>query len=796
MKRFLIISTLTWCLVWGTQASTYYCSANGSGNGNSYSSPCSFSNGISKLQNAGDTLYLLGGQYNLGNTQINKSGSATRNIVISGYPGETAILDFRTTAYGTRGLQIKSTSSYLHIKNLTLRYSGKNNLYNEGSHCTFENLDIYGSADTGCQMKGGGYNLIKNVDSHDNFDYGNTGGSDLTFTNVDYGGNADGFADKQHNGAPNHYVGCRAWNNSDDGWDFFQRVTSSETIIENCICYKNGPAEYDMRNHGRYQTDKTFLDQFKNGKACTDRYGNTITITLEHFTNIGNGNGFKLGGGYTNHRVLVHHCLSVANTVKGFDQNNNDGTMRIFNNTAYRNGNDYGFTTAYGTLSIQNCISYQTRNSNATRAKTTVVNSYNSWNSGFNVSANDFVSIDTTHILDARLANGDYPQTITRLFALTQGSQFVDAGTNVGLPYMGSAPDLGWQERDGIIRPDLTITSGVQEQTLVAGDSIAPVVITWAGCDTKPNSTSVAGVERKVSNNNKTLTFSGIISTPGTYSITTTTNCDSANATLTLTFYVRPANLHRVAYVTTPNSTEDQAILHWLALSDSIIVYETDAADNRVDYSGYDMLVLGSKPSSGAAGFAPLKGYNKPILVLKPFLFKNTVWNWGTAINTQDVEVTVQDKNHVIFSNLPVDSDNKLKLFARCSTNAVTGISDWTATSPLATPASNSHVASIMDIAAGTTLGTGNGATTLQQRMLVIGVSEYSTADLTDTGLQLIENAVYYLLGLPMPVRDNTTGVECIRLQQPAEKIMHNGQIVIIRDGIEYSILGQRINGK
>lgn len=797
MKRLrLTILGLVLTLALCASSATYFCSPNGNGNGNSYATPCSFSTGIGKLSQAGDTLYLLGGQYNLGNTQINKNGSTTKNIVISGYPGETAILDFRSTPYGTRGLQVKSTSSYLHIKNLTLRYSGKNNLYNEGSYCIFENLDIYGSADTGCQMKTGGNNLIKNVDSHDNFDYGNTGGSDLTFTNVDYGGNADGFADKQHSGAPNHYVGCRAWNNSDDGWDFFQRVTNSETIIENCICYKNGPAEYDMRNHGRYQTDKSFFDQFKNGKACTDRYGNTITITLEHFTNIGNGNGFKLGGGYTNHLVLVHHCLSVANTVKGFDQNNNDGTMRIYNNTGYRNGTDFGFTTAYGTLSIQNCISFQSRSTNATRSKTTVVNSHNSWSSGFSVSANDFVSIDTTHILDARQANGDYPQAITCLLALSQTSQFVDAGTNVGLPYMGSAPDLGWQESNGIIRPDLTITLGMQEQTLVAGDSISPVVITWAGCDTKPSSTTVAGIERKVSNNNKTLTFSGVISTPGTYTITTTTNCDSANTSLTLTFHVRPANLRRVAYVTTPSSAEDQAILQWLALSDSVIVCETDAADNRVDYSNYEMLILGSKPSSGTAGFAALKGFNKPMLVLKPFLFKNTVWNWGTAVNTQDLEVSVQDRDHAIFSNLSIDSDNKLKLFNRCTTNAVTGISDWTATTALASPASNSNVASIMDVAAGTTLGAGNSAITLPQRMVVIGVSEYSTADLTDEGLQLIENAIYYLLGLPIPTRNNTTDINEIRIQNPAEKIMRNGQIVIIRDGIEYSILGQRIDSK
>ncbi|MBR4460899.1 MAG: hypothetical protein IKS26_05265, partial [Paludibacteraceae bacterium] len=203
MKRFFTIlcTVATACML---HAATYYCSPSGNGSGNSYNTPCSLTDGINKLTTGGDTLYLLGGQYNVGKTTISgKNGiSSSRYMVISGFPGQTAILDFRSTPYGTRGLQISSNCTYLHIKDLTLRYSGKNNLYNEGSYCLFERLDIYGSSDTGCQMKNGGNNIIKNVDSHDNFDYQhyNSAGK------ADFGGNADGFADKQFTGAGNHYI--------------------------------------------------------------------------------------------------------------------------------------------------------------------------------------------------------------------------------------------------------------------------------------------------------------------------------------------------------------------------------------------------------------------------------------------------------------------------------------------------------------------------------------------------------------------------------------------------------------
>ena len=215
MKKILTLLAAMLLTV-SLSAATYYASPTGNGDG-SFNNPCSFTNGLKKLSQPGDTLYLFSGQYDLLTTDVNNlNGTASKRIVISGYEGinrsgkYAAILDFRQTAYGKRGLQIKNTCTYLHIKNLTLRYSGKNNLINYGSYCLFENLDIYGSADTGCQMKDGGNNIIKNVDSHHNFDYETMSG-----TTANFGGNADGFADKQFTGAGNHYIGCRAWCNSD-----------------------------------------------------------------------------------------------------------------------------------------------------------------------------------------------------------------------------------------------------------------------------------------------------------------------------------------------------------------------------------------------------------------------------------------------------------------------------------------------------------------------------------------------------------------------------------------------------
>lgn len=720
------------------QAATYYCSPNGSGTGNAYNSPCSLSQGLNRLSQPGDTLYLLGGQYNIGKTTVSLNGSASANIVISGYPGETAILDFRTVSYGTRGLCISNSSTYVHVKNLTLRYSGKNNLYNEGSYCTFERLDIYGSADTGCQMKNGGHNLIKNCDSHDNFDYkldksGN-------FTQVDFGGNADGFADKQFTGPGNHYIGCRAWNNSDDGWDFYQRVSDGNaTIIEDCICYRNGPAEYDMRNHPRYQTDQAWFDQFLTPVTVSTRQGNTVSVSVEHYTNCGNANGFKLGGGYTVHNVVVHHCLAVGNNAKGFDQNNDCGTMQLYNNTAYANYQNFGFWDCVSSdnshasvLDLRNCVSLNSLNANGFSTSNTT-NNHNSWNTqGVSCTAADFLSLDTTQILHARQADGSLP--IMTLMHLVEGSDLIDAGAVLTYAYYGAAPDLGCYERtdgDPVIPDDTIITPD-------------------------------PGTEPELP-------------------------------------YECREGAYRIAFVTIPDSPEDYPLIPSLRSDSALCIDILSANEANADYSPYDVIILGPKPSSGCTAYNTLKGLAKPMLVLKPWIFKPSVWNWGTAVNTSNLSIkllpALSDSAFLpLLTAIPRQTEDRIPLFTNCNTNAVTAISDWTNATgmiPLAAPVSHDNQTAMAYFPA----GSGVGTTTFLEPMLMLGISEYSTASLTSEALILLRNAVYFLLGEdPTLPEEPDTALE--NTPVPAvRKLMIDGRITLITpDGRRYNILGQPLD--
>ena len=773
MKRLFLLPALCaifLCSPIALQAAIYYASPSGNGDGSSSEQTGSFSTLAPKLK-AGDTLYLLEGQYDLSVTlKLTAKGTVTQPITICQAPGtapRTPILDFRRQAYGKRGIEIAEGADYWIISGLTLRYSGKNALHNSGSHNVFSNLDVYGNGDTGVQMKAGGDNTIENVDSHDNFDYELDKSGNLTL--VDFGGNADGFADKQYTGGANTYIGCRAWNNSDDGWDFFQRVTSGTepTRLIGCICYQNGPKEYDMRTHGRYETDKAFLSQFASPKTVTDADGKSITVSLEHYTNLGNGNGFKIGGEYTQNNVQLERCLAVANTVKGFDQNNNYGSMTLYNCSAYRNGIDYGFhNNGGGTLIIRNCISHQTKSANVFRTMS-VSSDHNSWNTtNISVSDNDFLTLDLEDILSPRQNDGSLPAIA--FMHLKEGSPLIDAGADVGIAYTGKAPDLGCYEYGSgevVLPATITLTEGMLSQTLRLGSELTATVITWGG---SAEDISVSDLPQGISslkdNDKHTITLSGTPQATGTYTVTVSTTGPTASKSLTLTWIVKEAGAgFQVVYFTLPDDERDRLILQQLSADQKLDVIIADATKTD-PYPEADLIVISPVPASSAAGLAALKAVERPTLLLKPFMLKSSVWNWGDSKNTSDARISISDTTHPVFSGIDLEADNSLSLFSRVTTNGVTCIASWYGSSPrlIASPAS-AESAAIAEAKAGTDM---NG-TILKADFFMIGISEYSTTDLSEAGLRLINNACRYLLGL-LPSTDLTKTEDQIGTMAPA----------------------------
>lgn len=387
---------------------------------------------------AGDTIYVRGGTYEYSAVQqLNTTdGSAGNYINVWAYPGEQPIITrVEGTVTGSSwpvGLIRFSGTDYVYVRGLEITgfiqdldlasiCSGLV-LYNS-DNCIIERINSHHNGH-GIMVYECANPQILYCDTHHNYDPIDPFGSDPY-------GDADGL-EVTDMGQGTHTIirGHRSWNNSDDGidlWDSQMNVT-----IENSWCWNNG-----------YQEDGE--------------------------TEGGDGNGFKLGrlgnavSKPTEHLRTVTNCLSFYNRQTGFNDNLTYCIKHLYNNTSYSNG-DYGyiyFNTGTSAHIVRNNIGYGNPNNGAFYATSTVDHNTfllnGSANSSYTVNNSDFVSTDSTGISGARQSDGSLPNI--NFMRLADGSDLLDAGYDVGIPYYGPAPDIGAFEY-GVIDPPPLIPSG------------------------------------------------------------------------------------------------------------------------------------------------------------------------------------------------------------------------------------------------------------------------------------------------------------------------------------------------
>ncbi|MBQ9357680.1 MAG: right-handed parallel beta-helix repeat-containing protein [Prevotella sp.] len=414
----------------------------------------------------GDRIWMMAGTYVYDKRiDINDTnGEPDKMIELFGYQGQ-AVLDFSGQPYhahsGNPYQGVRLTSSYWHFRNIDITNASDNGLLIERNKPTggsasdiinrtqdghdniIELCNFYRNGDTGLQMKNlAANNMVINCDSYLNCDEGE--------------GDADGFAPKLSVGDNNYFYGCRAWANSDDGWDVFYKKEGGfgdnmTVVLENCISYKNG-----------------FLDL------------NTVAP---------DGNGFKCGSNQGAMNVYMNRCLAVFNKAKGFDQNHNAGDIILNNCTGITNTSvlarssdktySYRIYEAIASgheVRLTNCIAI---NDNSRTDKANVASDGHGKNSewgrfevdeslsGLTVTTCEFMSAfpelfvnvnNHEELIAPRDDDGNLPETT---FAhLTQNSPFIDSGTIInantyrgievnGIEYVGDAPDLGAYEYDG-----------------------------------------------------------------------------------------------------------------------------------------------------------------------------------------------------------------------------------------------------------------------------------------------------------------------------------------------------------
>jgi pectate lyase-like protein len=397
-KNIFIVRGDVTLLQAGPETATYYIATNGSDSaaGTSINTPFrSLAKAVS-IANPGNLIYLRGGMYTTNATiSISRNGTAASPIRVQAYPGEHPILDFSTQTFSSSNRGINLSGSWWQFYGVQIENAGDNGMNVSGSSNIIELCVFNNNSDTGLQLSHpASSNLVLNCDAYHNCD-GPTKGE-----------NADGIDAKLADLGPLNVIsGCRAWENCDDGYDLF--AAPFPVIITNCWSFRNG----------------------------------TNILNVSGFA--GDGNGFKLGGGNIPSANRIYNSLAFENPQNGFDQNDNMAGLTVEQNTAWKNlGQNFDLnhgTVTTGVHVVENNLSIDGTISTATGS----IVSNNSWQviTSPAASTNDVLSINDSFATAPRRDDGSLPEI--PFMRPIPGGRLVDKGANIGLPFSGSAPDLG-----------------------------------------------------------------------------------------------------------------------------------------------------------------------------------------------------------------------------------------------------------------------------------------------------------------------------------------------------------------
>lgn len=347
MKRHpLAILTLLTAIVTATDAKVIYVAPQGDdAAAGTIDAPLATLPAAYRLTEGGDTVCFRGGTYNVTDSQVmkikgvyafvfalEKAGTAEHRTCYMGYPGERPVFDFSALMLDGkhRFAAFYLGADYVHLRNFDIvgvpvRIKGHTQSEcvsaRRGSHCIVEDIAMHDGMAIGYYQKRGSHNLVVDCDAYNNYD---------DYSEGPYGGNVDGFGchvfDTFEVG--NVFRRCRAWRNSDDGFDLISCAAPVE--IDHCMA-------------------------FYNGYCPSSSPADTV-----NFVSAGDGNGFKAGGWGMNKRKTkcpdvcpshyIHHSLAYRNKAHGFYANHHLAGNTWENNTSCGNRSNYNMLNRKNTF--------------------------------------------------------------------------------------------------------------------------------------------------------------------------------------------------------------------------------------------------------------------------------------------------------------------------------------------------------------------------------------------------------------------------------------------------------------
>ena len=313
---------------------------------------------IKKLNKNGGTIYINTPVINISSKcQVQLSGTKEGGLVGMKQPnGQYPSLNFKKVRNEKKKLGgVRISGSNQFVKYLIIEFAGNKGIWITGYKNTVDHVICRYNDASGIQIShGADSNTINYAYCYRNCDV------------AGHGGGADGFSPKL-TAKNNVFNYCYAWDNSDDGWDAYDKegdVTNS-IVINHSACWNNGNVDiftgkYDYENgkpldknlwtiEQLIDSDKDFENNYNNKKFSLSN-GKINGEKAEDWVNSAmtemNPNGFKFGSSLTPKDPSIirscDYCAAFNHRGKGFDNNNSQNCTGYFTNcVSFKNNINY-----------------------------------------------------------------------------------------------------------------------------------------------------------------------------------------------------------------------------------------------------------------------------------------------------------------------------------------------------------------------------------------------------------------------------------------------------------------------
>ena len=313
---------------------------------------------IKILNKNGGTIYINTPVINISSKcQVQLSGTKAGGLIGVKQPnGQYPSLNFKKVRNEKKKLGgVRISGSNQFIKYLIIEFAGNKGIWITGYKNIVDHVISRYNDASGIQIShGADSNTMNYVYCYRNCDV------------AGHGGGADGFSPKL-SAKNNVFNYCYAWDNSDDGWDAYDKegdVTNS-IIITHSACWNNGnidifTGKYDYDNgkpldknlwtiEQLIDSDKDFESNYNNkkfsyinGKINGEKAEDWVNSALIEM----NPNGFKFGSSLTPKDPSIirscDYCAAFEHGGKGFDNNNSQNCTGYFTNcVSFKNKINY-----------------------------------------------------------------------------------------------------------------------------------------------------------------------------------------------------------------------------------------------------------------------------------------------------------------------------------------------------------------------------------------------------------------------------------------------------------------------